>query len=821
MMKRKCYNCGEKQLNIDLYRKASLGIPISNEELEKLYLHIDSPAVTELPESIDTVTLKIFNRTLLSLVCTAGNCENLKKLLIHGSNPKQETSDKRQPIITATIAGHVDIIEILISYDVNINCKMKGGWTPLLLAVCYNRFELVEKMIEKFKADPNLPNDDGKTPMHIAASNGYNEVLRILLKYDVDINCKMKGGWTPLLLAVSNNRFGLVNEMIELGADPNLPNDDGRTPVYIAASKGYSKIINILLKYGVDINCKMKGGWTPLLVAVSNNHSELVDEMIGKLKADPNFPYDDVQTPMYIAASKGFNEIINILLKYRVDLSISRSGFATPLMIASQLGYLETCRLLLLYGAKVNYKMENGLTALLLAVAFNHPEIVDEMIEHYLADPNLPDNVGRTPMFIAASKGNNIIIKILIRYGADLNIPSSNGSTPLLVASKFGFLKSCRLLLKYGADINCKNEKGDTPLMSAVINNHSELVDEMIRQFKADPNITYENGQTLIHIAASKGYNEVLRILLKYSADINCKMKGGWTPLLLAVSNNHLDLVDEMIRELGADPNLPNEDGKTPIYIAARNGYSGIIKVLLKNGADVNIPMADDMDGNEPNGTTPLMVACEFGHFKSCHLLLLNGAYIEADLNDGYEYSNPLSLAVLSDELKLVKLLVEFGVDTSKFVIEIDPTEGPSFVEEYLQSVANERQLTNLASVMKSIINGILPLDILQILLFCLSKDNIIELHKYINSIYKNMLSCHVICSYGKYPSNSILSIIGQGYDGPAKQLIIDYLVPNSESRNLINKFKFILDDTFDQTVEIDLEEIKNKIRDSYSKLFL
>ena len=95
-----------------------------------------------------------------------------------------------------------------------------------------------------------------------------------------------------------------------------------------------------------------------------------------------------------------------------------------------------------------------------------------------------------------------------------------------------------------------------------------------------------------------------------------------------------------------------------------------------------------------------------------------------------------------------------------------------------------------------------------------------IELHGYINSLYNDMSGCSAIC-YEEHPDDSVLSIIGQGYDGPLRQLVINYLEPNPDSRILINKFKFILDDTFDQTYEIDLEEIKNKIRTAYSKLFL
>ena len=178
-------------------------------------------------------------------------------------------------------------------------------------------------------------------------------------------------------------------------------------------------------------------------------------------------------------------------------------------------------------------------------------------------------------------------------------------------------------------------------------------------------------------------------------------------------------------------------------------------------------------------------------------MLLLYGANVNSKMENG---ETPLILAVGFNYSEIVDEIIEHYL--------ADPIEGASFVEEYLESVANERDRTNLDSVMKSIVDGILPLDILQILLFCLSIENIIELHMYINSLYNDMSSCSAIC-YEEHPDDSVLSNIGQGYNGPLKQLVIDYLMPNSNSICLINKFKFILDDTFDQKVEIDLEGMK------------
>jgi ankyrin repeat protein len=83
-------------------------------------------------------------------------------------------------------------------------------------------------------------------------------------------------------------------------------------------------------------------------------------------------------------------------------------------------------------------------------------------------------------------------------------------------------------------------------------------------------------------------------------------MRGGTSELFNAAINNNTDLVKLLIKN-GADVN-DNSNGVTPLYAASRNGNFSIVKILIENGADVNKANND--------GFTPLFTASHRGYLN-------------------------------------------------------------------------------------------------------------------------------------------------------------------------------------------------------------
>lgn len=100
--------------------------------------------------------------------------------------------------------------------------------------------------------DKNPPDNEGKTPLHDAASDGYTEIVELFLNHKNIMNKLPKcgnGGFTPLHWAVAKGQEKVVeifleNEMI---FDKNPVDNWGTTPLHLAARVGHDGIVKILL----------------------------------------------------------------------------------------------------------------------------------------------------------------------------------------------------------------------------------------------------------------------------------------------------------------------------------------------------------------------------------------------------------------------------------------------------------------------------------------------------------------------------------------------------------------------------------------------
>ncbi|KAF8532980.1 hypothetical protein BDD12DRAFT_810546 [Trichophaea hybrida] len=95
----------------------------------------------------------------------------------------------------------------------------------------------------------------------------------------------------------------------------------------------------------------------------------------------------------------------------------------------------------------------------------------------------------------------------------------------------------------------------------------------------ADVSEIDENRQTALHLVASQGHREVVRLLLNADAEIDPRMNLGYTPLYLAARSGALDVV-QLLVERKADVNA-NKGSWTPLITAARNGRNDVVSYLV------------------------------------------------------------------------------------------------------------------------------------------------------------------------------------------------------------------------------------------------
>ena len=130
-------------------------------------------------------------------------------------------------------------------------------------------------------------------------------------------------------------------------------------------------------------------------------------------------------------------KIIDQLLEARADVNCLSMGSITPLQCACITGNIDTIRKLLDKKAKIDIETENGKTALSIAIEENFKTIVLLLLTDNRDEVNKPNREQKTPLCIAAKRGNVNIVKLLVRHDADINFISPEG-TPIQIAQRNG-----------------------------------------------------------------------------------------------------------------------------------------------------------------------------------------------------------------------------------------------------------------------------------------------------------------------------------------------------------------------------------------------
>ena len=170
-----------------------------------------------------------------------------------------------------------------------------------------------------------------------------------------------------------------------------------------------------------------------------------------------------------------------------------------------------------------------------------------------------------------------------------------------------------------------------------------------------DVNATDSAGSTALTWAASKGYMEIVKILLDLS-DINPDQEEteyGRTPLSWAAESGHEGIVDMLLEREDVNPDHPDTKyGRTPVSLAAENGHEEVVKMLLER-KEVNPDQVDCLYGR-----TPLLWAAENGH-EGVVKRLLEREEVNPDQADTIYGGTPLSLAAENGHEGVVEMLLK------------------------------------------------------------------------------------------------------------------------------------------------------------------
>ena len=405
-------------------------------------------------------------------------------------------------------------------------------------------------------ADVDRPRGDGATALHWAAYWDDVETVRLLLASGAAVGPANALGVTPLWLAANNGSPAAVDALLAAGADPNRALPAGETPLMTASRTGSAAAVRALLAHRADPHAREHAhGQTALMWAAAQGHPEVVRLLLaaGARVDDRSKAYPQVVSSSGNADRSGVFEVMQ--------------GGYTPLLFAARRGDAASARLLVAAGADVDAAAASGTSPLVVAAHSGHGALAAFLLSAG-ADPGAAD-AGYAALHAAVLRGDPLLVRALLAHGADPDavlvrgtparrvsadwrLPHNMiGATPLWVAARFREPEILRALAEYGADPS-HQLGGETVLMAAIQGGSNrgrfgiappDPEEEARRRLEsvtaaldagADVDARNANGDTVLHIAASRGLDDVVALLAERGAALDARNGNGQTPLGLA-----------------------------------------------------------------------------------------------------------------------------------------------------------------------------------------------------------------------------------------------------------------------------------------------
>ncbi len=136
----------------------------------------------------------------------------------------------------------------------------------------------LKTILGQSRARVNEPNEEGFTPLGLAAHFGHVEAVKVLLENGADVNLKPPSRFqnTAVDAAVAGDAADVVRTLLAAGADPNVRSEANYTTLHKAAVHGNLEIVRMLLDHGADPKAIRDGGHTPIDDAREKGHDAVV-----------------------------------------------------------------------------------------------------------------------------------------------------------------------------------------------------------------------------------------------------------------------------------------------------------------------------------------------------------------------------------------------------------------------------------------------------------------------------------------------------------------------------------------------------------------
>lgn len=370
--------------------------------------------------------------------------------------------DGRTPLSYAAESGHSAVVEYFLAsqdFSIDVDNADGNGWTPLLHATAKRHLSTVQALL-LHKADPNIAaKQGGRTPLHLAATDGHMELLGLLLASGAMKDVKDDWGKTPMFCAAERGNREVVNKLVDAGADVNIPDSCGWRVLH-AAFEFPGVLEDLLTKTQINVNCTTSDGAIVLHFATL----DYLDSVKVLLKHDADLLKQDSDgnTPIHLAANHNADTTIMSLLlkKAKGPLTAKDECGRTALMIAVESDDAPVARLLLATGQFNVLEADCGSKSVLdAAMAQDSHDVLCAILGAVASD--LPTESVEKVLLWAATKDRANVKRETMRILRQRGLGSLTESTALYeIALDSDDISLAEFLIELGLDPKTRDEHG-------------------------------------------------------------------------------------------------------------------------------------------------------------------------------------------------------------------------------------------------------------------------------------------------------------------------------------------------------------------------
>lgn len=261
-----------------------------------------------------------------------------------------------------------------------INYSEPGnGETALHIAACKNNETMISFLLD-MGANPNVVDQQGRTPAMIAAEYGHVQSLQVLAVADSDMTVRDREGKGILFYCLLSTKRHTLSMKIALehGANVNNVSNDGQPLLVTAAQTGLEDFVDELLRAGADPDSKhLKSSFSALHAAAASGSVDCVRSI---LETGANVDVLDEKNThaAHLAADKGHYDVIRVLASYGADLGKVTTDGNTPMHCAAAKGFAQICKFLAQRGCPSTIKNNEGKLPRIIAKEGEHKEAMKE-----------------------------------------------------------------------------------------------------------------------------------------------------------------------------------------------------------------------------------------------------------------------------------------------------------------------------------------------------------------------------------------------------------------------------------------------------------